>query len=80
VEIAALVHDTGVGYGFLKIIIKRGEISCVCTHRQNFPKGLWPAVAWTAFLHKKKVGEKKLMKTSEGRLSERCQRTCKISP
>jgi exopolyphosphatase/pppGpp-phosphohydrolase len=61
VEIAALVHDTGVATDF-ENHHKAGRDILRLHPPSELPERLWPAVAWTAFLHKKKVGEKKLMK------------------
>ena len=61
VEIAALVHDTGVATDF-ENHHKAGRAILRLHPPSELPERLWPAVAWTTFLHKKKVGEKKLMK------------------
>lgn len=64
VEIAALVHDTGVATNFEnhhkagKIILRRHPPS-------ELPERLWPVVAWTAFLHKKRIGNEKIEKLKE---------------
>lgn len=64
VEIAALVHDTGVSTD-LENHHKAGR-DILCLHPPSeLPERLWSAVAWTTFLHKKKIGEKKLMKLRE---------------
>ncbi len=64
VEIAALVHDTGVATDF-ENHHKAGRAILRLHPPSELPERLWPAVAWTTFLHKKKVGEKKLMKLRE---------------
>jgi exopolyphosphatase/pppGpp-phosphohydrolase len=61
VEIAALVHDTGLATDF-ENHHKAGRAILHLHPPSELPERLWPAVAWTTFLHKKKVGEKKLMK------------------
>ena len=61
VEIAALVHDTGVATDF-ENHHKAGRAILRLHPPSELPERLWPAVAWTTYLHKKKVGEKKLMK------------------
>lgn len=64
VEIAALVHDAGVSTD-LENHHKAGR-DILCLHPPSeLPERLWPAVAWTTFLHKKKIGEKKLIKLRE---------------
>lgn len=63
VEIAALVHDTGVATDLENH--KAGR-DILCLHPPSeLPERLWSAVAWTAFLHKKKIGKKKLMRLGE---------------
>lgn len=64
VEIAALVHDTGVATDF-ENHHKAGRDILRLHPPSELPERLWPAVAWTTFLHKKKVGVKKLMKLRE---------------
>lgn len=64
VEIAALVHDTGVATDF-ENHHKAGRAILRLHPPSELPERLWPAVAWTTFLHKKKIGEKKLMKIKE---------------
>lgn len=61
VEIAALVHDTGVATDF-ENHHKAGRAILRLHPPSELPERLWPAVAWTTFLHKKKIGEEKLMK------------------
>jgi exopolyphosphatase/pppGpp-phosphohydrolase len=61
VEIAALVHDTGVATDF-ENHHKAGRAILRLHPPSELPERLWPAVAWTTFLHKSKIGEKKLMK------------------
>jgi exopolyphosphatase/pppGpp-phosphohydrolase len=61
VEIAALVHDTGVATDF-ENHHKAGRVILRLHPPSELPERLWPAVAWTTFLHKKKIDEKKLMK------------------
>jgi exopolyphosphatase/pppGpp-phosphohydrolase len=64
VEIAALVHDTGVSTD-LENHHKAGR-DILCLHPPSeLPERLWPAVAWTTFLHKKKIEKKKLIKLKE---------------
>src|SRR5450759_1995001 len=64
VEIAALVHDTGVATDF-ENHHKAGRAILRLHPPSELPERLGPAVAWTTFLHKKKVGEKKLVKLRE---------------
>ena len=64
VEIAALVHDTGVATDF-ENHHKAGRAILRLHPPSELPERLWPAVAWTTFLHKKKVGKKKIMKLQE---------------
>ena len=64
VEIAALVHDTGVATDF-ENHHKAGRDILRLHPPSELPERLWPAVAWTTFLHKKKVGVKKLTKLRE---------------
>ena len=59
VEIAALVHDTGVATDF-EDHHKAGRDILRLHPPSELPEGLWPVVAWTAFLHKKRIGKKKL--------------------
>ena len=61
VEIAALVHDTGVATDF-ENHHKAGRDILRLHPPSELPERLWPVVAWTAFLHKKKIGKKKLAK------------------
>jgi exopolyphosphatase/pppGpp-phosphohydrolase len=61
VEIAALVHDTGVVTGF-ENHHKAGRDILRLHPPSELPERLWPVVAWTVFLHKKKIGKKKLRK------------------
>jgi exopolyphosphatase/pppGpp-phosphohydrolase len=64
VEIAALVHDTGVSTD-LENHHKAGR-EILCLHPPSeLPENLWPAVAWTTFLHNKKIGKNKLIKLGE---------------
>jgi exopolyphosphatase/pppGpp-phosphohydrolase len=64
VEIAALVHDTGVATNF-ENHHKAGRAILRLHPPSELPERLGPAVAWTTFLHKKKAGEKKLVKLRE---------------
>lgn len=64
VEIAALVHDSGVTTD-LENHHKAGRDILLLHPPANLPEKLWQVVAWTAFLHKKKIGKKKLRKLSE---------------
>jgi exopolyphosphatase/pppGpp-phosphohydrolase len=61
VEIAALVHDTGVATDF-ENHHKAGRNILLLHPPLELPERLRPVVAWTAFLHKKSAGEKKLEK------------------
>lgn len=75
VEIAALVHDTGVATDF-ENHHKAGRAILRLHPPSELPEQLWPAVAWTTFLHKKKVGKKKMMKLKErafGKMPENLQ-------
>ena len=64
VEIAALVHDAGVATD-LENHHKAGRDILLLHPPANLPEKLWQVVAWTAFLHKKKIGKKKLRKLDE---------------
>jgi exopolyphosphatase/pppGpp-phosphohydrolase len=64
VEIAALVHDAGVATD-LENHHKAGRDILLLHPPSELPERLWPVVAWTAFLHKKNIGEKKLRKLNE---------------
>jgi exopolyphosphatase/pppGpp-phosphohydrolase len=64
VEIAALVHDAGVATD-LENHHKAGRDILLLHPPSELPERLWPVVAWTAFLHKKDIGEKKLRKLNE---------------
>jgi exopolyphosphatase/pppGpp-phosphohydrolase len=61
VEIAALVHDTGVATDF-ENHHKAGRDILRLHPPAELPERLWPVVAWTTFLHKKKIGKNKLAK------------------
>jgi exopolyphosphatase/pppGpp-phosphohydrolase len=61
VEIDALVHDAGAGTD-LEDHHKAGRDIHRLNPPSELPERLWPVVAWTAFLHKKKIGKKKLRK------------------
>jgi exopolyphosphatase/pppGpp-phosphohydrolase len=60
-EIAALVHDAGVATDF-ENHHQAGRDILLLHPPAELPERLWPVVAWTAFLHKKKVGNEKLGK------------------
>jgi len=64
VEIAALVHDTGVATDF-ENHHKAGKDILLLHPPSELPYKLRPVVAWTAFLHKKRVGEEKVEKLKE---------------
>jgi exopolyphosphatase/pppGpp-phosphohydrolase len=64
VEIAALVHDTGVATDF-ENHHKAGKLILLMHPPSELPERLWPVVAWTAFLHKKRIGNEKLEKLKE---------------
>jgi len=75
VELAALVHDTGVATDF-ENHHKAGRDILRLHPPSKLPEKLWPAVAWVAFLHKKKIEKKKLEKLrgkSFGRMPEDLQ-------
>lgn len=59
VEMAALVHDAGVATDF-ENHHRAGRDILLRHPPSELPERLWPVVAWTAFLHKKKVGMKKI--------------------
>lgn len=59
VEIAALVHDTGVATDF-ENHHKAGRLILLRHPPSEVPERLWPVVSWTAFLHKKSIGNEKL--------------------
>lgn len=61
VEIAALVHDTGVSTDF-EDHHKAGRDILLLYPPSELPERLRPVVAWTAFLHKKTVGKEKIEK------------------
>lgn len=61
VEIAALVHDTGVATDF-ENHHKAGRDILLLHPPLELPERLRPVVAWTAFLHKKSVGKEKVEK------------------
>lgn len=61
VEIAALVHDTGVATDF-ENHHKAGKNILLLHPPSELPEQLRPVVAWTAFLHKKRVGKEKVKK------------------
>lgn len=63
-EIAALVHDVGVATD-LKNHHRAGRDILLLHPPSELPERLWPVVAWTAFLHKKNIGEKKLSRLNE---------------
>ena len=75
VEIDALVHDAGVLTDF-EDHHKAGR-NILCLHPPSeVPEQLWPVISWTAFLHKKKIGKKKLRKLKGkgfGKMSEDLQ-------
>jgi len=64
VEIAALVHDTGVATDF-ENHHKAGRNILLLHPPLEVPERLRPVVAWTAFLHKKSAGKEKLEKLKE---------------
>ena len=64
VEIDALVHDIGVVTDF-KDHHKAGRDILRFHPPSEVPESLWPIISWTAFLHKKKIGKKKLWKLKE---------------
>jgi len=59
VEMAALVHDAGVATDF-ENHHRAGRDILLRHPPSELPERLWPVVAWTTFLHKKKVGKKKI--------------------
>lgn len=60
-EVAALVHDVGVSTSFEKHHTAGRDI--LFRHPPaELPEQLRPVIAWTAFLHRKRAGEKKLEK------------------
>ncbi len=61
VEIDALVHDAGVVADF-EDHHKAGRDILRLHPPSEVPERLWPVISWTAFLHKKKIGKKKLRK------------------
>lgn len=75
VEIAALVHDTGVATDY-ENHHKAGRDILRLHPPSELPEWLWPAVSWTTFLHKKKIGKKRLEKLREksfGKMAEDLQ-------
>lgn len=61
VEIAALVHDTGVATDF-ENHHKAGRDILFLHPPSELPEYLRPVVAWVAFLHKKRIGKEKIEK------------------
>lgn len=61
VEIAALVHDTGAATDF-ENHHKAGRLILLLHPPSEIPKRLWPVISWTAFLHKKRIGNDKIEK------------------
>jgi len=59
VEVAALVHDTGVATD-LENHHKAGRTILRLHPPVELSEKLWPVVAWTTFLHKKKIRKEKL--------------------
>lgn len=68
-EIAALVHDTGISIDLEKHH-KAGRDILFQHPPTELPESLRPVVAWTAFLHRKKAGEKKLEKLRKTSFAE----------
>jgi exopolyphosphatase/pppGpp-phosphohydrolase len=64
VEIAALVHDTGVATDF-ENHHKAGRNILLLHPPLELPEKFRPIVAWTAFLHKKSIGKEKVEKLKE---------------
>ena len=74
-EIAAIVHDTGISTDLEKHH-KAGRDILFRYPPAELPESLRPVVAWTAFLHRKKAGEnkiEKLRKTSFAKMPEEIQ-------
>ncbi|MFY9340189.1 MAG: HD domain-containing protein [Methanosarcina flavescens] len=61
VEIVALVHDIGAAMDF-ENHHKAGRLILLLHPPSEVPERLWPVVSWTAFLHKKRIGNEKLEK------------------
>ncbi|AKB12425.1 hypothetical protein MSTHC_0053 [Methanosarcina thermophila CHTI-55] len=61
VEIAALVHDIGAAKDF-ENHHKAGRLILLQHPPSEVPERLWPVIYWTAFLHKKRIGNEKLEK------------------
>jgi exopolyphosphatase/pppGpp-phosphohydrolase len=59
VEVAALVHDIGMAKD-LENHHKAGRNILRLHPPAELPEKLWPVVAWTTFLHKKKIRKEKL--------------------
>ena len=75
VEVAALVHDTGVTTD-PENHHKAGRNILSLHPPAELPEKLWPVVAWTAFLHKKKIKKEKLeelVRKSFGKMPEDLQ-------
>ena len=68
-EVAALVHDTGISTDLDKHH-KAGRDILFRHPPAELPEELRPVVAWTAFLHRKKAGEKKLEKLRKTSFAE----------
>jgi len=81
-EIAALVHDIGVNTD-LENHHKAGRDILLRHPPSEVPKKFKPAIPWVAFLHRKRVGEEKLLKLQKkefGKMPEDVQAiTLKIS-
>jgi exopolyphosphatase/pppGpp-phosphohydrolase len=75
VEVAALVHDTGVAKD-LENHHKAGKNILRLHPPAELPEKLWPVVAWTTFLHKQKIKKEKLEeleRKSFGKMPENLQ-------
>ena len=78
VEVAALVHDTGVATD-LENHHKAGRNILRLHPPADVPEKLWPVVAWTTFLHKKR-SEKRSLRNLKENHSEKCLKTCRTLP
>jgi hypothetical protein len=57
---------SGISLGvFFLIYHKAGKLMLLMHPPSDLPERFWPVVAWTAFLHKKRIGNEKLEKLKE---------------
>jgi exopolyphosphatase/pppGpp-phosphohydrolase len=78
VEVAALVHDTGMAK-YLENHHEAGRNILRLHPPAELPEKLWPVVAWTTFLHKKK-SEKRSLRYLKENHSEKCLKIFRTLP